>query len=226
MFQDFESAAFASEMRFLPEALDLRTRRYGVRIDEVFKGTQIVAWHGAINRQLDNMIKTAESQNNAAYTAKLRKFQNLWQVHEPGGSINRETIDPLVAASDMLATDEWRMKQYFQSLNTSLKTLVASLDELPVAGTPPPMPGRSGGGGPPPADFGPEDGPGGGPDGGDQMGVGGGAGGGAPGMAGADTPPEAGAPEQAGPPPPGGAPNQGPNGAPNPDDENPPFPPR
>lgn len=178
---------------------------------EGFSGSQVVAWHGAIERQIQAMISRYESSHNYDYVNKLRVFQNKWRSYQITGSINRETIDPLEAAADVLGVDSWRPAGFFSNLRDQLRKLVASEEQLPRGMSGPrggggnPPPGM--GGGPPGSDFGAEEEPPGGPGGAGQAG-------GAPGEAGPGGPPiEPGAGGPGGPPPPGeGAP-------PNPDED-------
>ena len=148
------------------------------------------------------MVDRYESARNYAYTAKLRAFLNQWRAYKISGSINRETLDPLESAADMLGVDNWKLNNFFSNLRDQLRRLIASEEQLPrdmqtKANAGGPAPGI-GGGGPPSSDFGPEGGPEGGAPGGPD---------GAPGGAEGGPPPEGGAPGG----PEGGAP---PDGAP------------
>jgi len=179
--------------------LDLSTRR--AELVEAFAGTAVVAWHGKIERQLVNLLNDAEKGRNYTYADKLREFLKIWRANEITGSINRETIEILKSAADILSVDQWNMSAYFGSLKDQLKVLIASEEQLPRGMEEPgnePMAGMGGGGGAPPMspDFGAEKEP---PGGG---GAGGGGGGGG-GMPGEEPPPMAGGPE-------GGAPGEEP----------------
>jgi len=135
---------------------------------ETYSGTSIVAWHGKIESQLRNLLNDAEKGRNYPYADKIREFLKIWRANEITGSINREILETLKAAADMLSVDNWNLSSYFQSLRDALKVLLASEEELPrdtdmnqndpYAGG---GGGGGGGGGPPmsPA-FGPENNPG------------------------------------------------------------------
>lgn len=142
--------------------LDFQARR--PELLETYEGKSIVRWHGKIEGQLKNLLDDAEKGRNFPYADKLREFLKIWRGNEITGSINREVLDTLKAASDMLAVDSWDLSSYFRSLRDELRVLIASEEQLPrdvdmnqndpMAGG-----GGHGGGGPPMSpDFGPEDG--------------------------------------------------------------------
>ena len=217
---DYESLGFINWIRTSP------------CICETYSGKAIVKWHGKIEGQLKNLLDDAEKGRNYPYADKLREFLKIWRANEITGSINREVIETLKAAADMLSVDNWDLGSYFQNLRDELRVLLASEEELPrdvdmnqndpYAGG-----GGAGGGGPPMSpSFGPEGKPGeeGGAGGGGEGGMGGapggpegapeGAPGGVPGEEGAVPPGEEGAGAPNGEP---GAPNGEP-GAPTPDE--------
>ena len=149
-FHDYESMGF----------LDLSTRR--PELMEAFAGTAIVAWHGKIERQLVNLLNDAEKGRNYAYADKIREFLKIWRANEITGSINRETLEILKSASDILSVDQWNLSAYFGSLKDQLKVLIASEEQLPRGMEEPgnePFAGGGGGGGAPPMapSFGPEE---------------------------------------------------------------------
>lgn len=128
---------------------------------EVYSGTSIVQWQGRIEANLVSMVDAAEKGHNQPYADKLRQYLQLWRANEIGGSINREPIEVLKAAADMLAVDNWKFGNYFMALSTSLKTLLASEEELPRGAEDndnDPFAGGTGGRGAPPMSpqFGPE----------------------------------------------------------------------
>lgn len=129
---------------------------------EQFSGAAVVGWHGKIERQLVNLLDDAEKGRNFVYGDKLREFLRIWRQNEITGSINRETLDTLKAASDVLAVDNWNLQSYFSSLRDQLRILVASEEELPrgidMNQNDPGAGGPSMGGGAPPMspEFGPE----------------------------------------------------------------------
>jgi hypothetical protein len=100
-------------------------------IAETYAGTAIVGWHGKIEGQLVNHIADAEKGRNFVYADKLREYLKIWRANEITGSINRETLETLKAASDMLAVDNWTLDSYFRSLSIHLKVLIASEEQLP-----------------------------------------------------------------------------------------------
>ena len=150
MFHDYESFG----------CLDFSIRRPD--LCEAFSGTAIVAWHGKIERQLVNLLADAEKGRNFPYADKIREFLKIWRANEITGSINRETIEILKSAADILSVDQWNMAAYFGSLKDQLKVLIASEEQLPRGMEEPgnePMAGGGGGGGAPPMapSFGAED---------------------------------------------------------------------
>ena len=133
-------------------------------LHEAYAGTAIVGWHGRIETQLVNLLNDAVKGRNNPYADKLREFLKIWRANEITGSINRETIEILKSATDILGVDEWDMSNYFRSLRDSLKIIIASEEQLPRGAEEPgnePMAGGGGGAGGPPMspDFGPEETP-------------------------------------------------------------------
>lgn len=100
-------------------------------IFEYVSGSDIVAWYGRIESQLVSKIEKEEGNRNMAYADKLRAFLKLWRENEIRGSVNREPIDSLKAAADILAVDDWDLSSYFRSLRDSLRGLIARIEELP-----------------------------------------------------------------------------------------------
>lgn len=131
---------------------------------EAYSGTSIVQWYGNIERQLSGLLDDAEKGRNWPYADKVREFLRVWRDNEITGSLNRETLDILKSASDMLAVDPWNLKNYFSNLRDQLRKLVASEEELPRdldMNANDPMKGGGGGGGrgapPMNPEFGPQD---------------------------------------------------------------------
>ena len=158
-FHDYESMGY----------LNFRLKRPDIL--EAYAGTEIVKWHGRIERQLVNLLTDAEKGRNYTYADKLREFLKIWRANEITGSINRETLEVLKAAADVLSVDTWDMAAYFGSLRDQLRVLIASEEQLPRGadmGNEPTAGGMGGGaGGPPMApSFGPEEAPPGGAEGG------------------------------------------------------------
>jgi hypothetical protein len=124
---------------------------------EAYGGTQIVGWWGRIERQVVEKIERAEKDRNFDNANKLRQFLKNWRDHELTGSLNREDIDALKAAADMLAVDGWTYGNYFSNLRDSLRQLIAASEQLPPFGAEeePEMPQGPNGGAPP--QFGPEE---------------------------------------------------------------------
>jgi len=154
-------------------------------LNESFAGTAIVGWHGKIEGQLVNLLNDTEKGRNYPYADKLREFLKIWRANEITGSINRETIEILKSAADILSVDQWDFNNYFRSLKDQLRILIASEEQLPRGMEAPgnePMVGGGGGGGAPPMSpaFGAEEKPPGGEGevgGAGEMGGAGGAGG-------------------------------------------------
>lgn len=160
-------------------------------LDEAFAGTEVVKWSGRIESQLVNMLAEAEKGRNYVYADKIREYLKIWRANEITGSMNRETLEILKAASDILSVDQWDMANYFRSLKDQLKVLIASEEQLPRGMEEPgnePMAGGGGGAGGPP--MSPAFGPGGEGEEGGPGGAGGGAGG--PGGGAGGMPPEGG----------------------------------
>lgn len=129
---------------------------------ESYSGTSVVQWHGKIERQLVGLLGDAEKGRNFTYADKVREFLKIWRSNEITGSINRETLESLKAAADMLSVDTWNLSSYFSSLRDQLRVLIASEEELPRgidADQNDPMAGGGGGGGAPPMSpaFGPDE---------------------------------------------------------------------
>jgi len=184
-------------------------------ICETYSGTSIVQWHGKIERQLINALADAEKGRNFPYADKLREFLKIWRSNEINGSINRETLEVLKSAADMLSVDTWNMASYFSSLRDQLRVLLASEEELPRGvdmNQNDPFAGGGGGGGAPPMSpaFGAEEEP---PPGGEEVPPGGPEGVPPPGTEGGEPGgPEGATPEEAGTPGeelPGEAPGEG-----------------
>lgn len=174
-FYDYESFGFLNLKLRHPELI------------EAFQGTAIVGWHGRIERQLVNLLNDAEKGRNFPYADKLREFLKIWRANEITGSLNRETIEVLKSAADILSVDSWDISAYFGSLKDQLRILIASEEQLPRGMEEPgnePMAGGGGAGGAPPMSpsFGAEEKPPGDAEGG--MPGGGGGGGGMPGAPG------------------------------------------
>ena len=96
---------------------------------EAYSGTAIVQWYGNIERQLGRLLDDAEKGRNWPYADKVREFLRIWRDNEITGSLNRETLDILKSAADVLAVDSWNLKNYFSNLRDQLRKLIAS--ELP-----------------------------------------------------------------------------------------------
>jgi hypothetical protein len=184
MFHDYESMGYLNFQLKKPEIM------------EAFTGTAIVAWHGKIEGQLVNLLNDAEKGRNYTYADKIREFLKIWRANEITGSINRETLEVLKSAADILSVDQWDMSAYFRSLRDALKVLIASEEQLPRGmddtGNEPTAGGGGGGAGGPPMSpaFGAEEEPPGGAGG--AGGAGGPMGGGPGGEAGAAGGPEGG----------------------------------
>jgi hypothetical protein len=136
---------------------------YDPIILEAYSGTAIVQWFGNIERQLGRLLDDAEKGKNWPYADKVREFLRIWRSNEITGSLNRETIEILKSASDVLAVDSWNLKNYFSNLRDQLRKLIASEEELPRdmdMNANDPMKGMGGGRGAPPMnpEFGPQGG--------------------------------------------------------------------
>jgi hypothetical protein len=98
---------------------------------EVYSGEGIVGWHGNIERQIDRMLTTYEAARNRPYVDKLSTYLKIWRGNPLSGSINIEDINILVSGAEVLAVDNWNLKDYFSNLRDQLNKLKASEEELP-----------------------------------------------------------------------------------------------
>jgi len=132
-------------------------------VTEAYDGTKIVQWYGNIERQLTRMLEENEAARNFVYADKLRTYLKTWRENEITGSMNRETLQILKAATDQLAVEPWNLGNYFSNLRDQIRKLVASEEQLPRVATEPgekmPGPGAGAPGGAMPPlspEFGPE----------------------------------------------------------------------
>jgi len=100
-------------------------------LTEVWSGVAIVQWYGNIERQVTRMLEEQEGSRNFPYADKLREFLKIWRENEVTGSLNRESLEILKTAADMLAVDAWNLNNYFSNLRDQLRKLVASEEQLP-----------------------------------------------------------------------------------------------
>lgn len=128
---------------------------------EAWRGDAIVMWYGNIERQLERVLEEQEATRNFPYADKIRAFLQTWRANEITGSLNRETLELLKTAAQMLSVDKWNLKNYFSVLRDQLNRLIASEEELPrgIDTDENPSMGGIGGRGAPPMspDFGPEE---------------------------------------------------------------------
>jgi hypothetical protein len=101
---------------------------------EGWRGTQIVAWYGSIERQLVSLHREAQAAENKEAETKIYAYLKVWRENELTGSVNVETVKTLKAGADMLAVDQWNLGNYFSQLRDQLRRLIASLEELPAEG--------------------------------------------------------------------------------------------
>ncbi len=132
---------------------------------EAYSGAQIVGWYGNIQHQVERVLDEQEASRNYVYADKLRQFLKVWRENEIDGSMNRETLEVLKTACEMLSVDEWSLRNYFSALRDQLRKLIASEEELPrgvdMDQNADFLGGGGGGGSAPPLnpDFGPEEKP-------------------------------------------------------------------
>ena len=93
------------------------------------------------------MLSDNEASRNFVYTDKLRAFQKIWRENEITGSLNRETLNALKTACDVLAVDSWTLANYFSNLRDQLRKLIASEEALPRVDMEQNMPNRGPGAG-------------------------------------------------------------------------------
>lgn len=151
-YHDYESMGTVDFNRVKPALL------------ESYSGTAVVQWYGNIERQLHNMLIDQEKAKNYPYTDKIRKFLEIWRANEITGSINREVLEIIKSAADVLAVDNWNLANYFSNLRDQLRKLIASEEQLPRGmdlNQNEPMAGGMGGRSAPPLSpsFGPEEEP-------------------------------------------------------------------
>lgn len=118
-FHDYESMGCVDFTRHMPPLF------------ETYSGVEIIKWHGRIADQLVKLLEEAEKGRNFVYADKIREFLKTWRANEITGSINRETLEILKAAADILGVDNWNLRSYFSSLATQLKVLIGSEEQLP-----------------------------------------------------------------------------------------------
>ena len=124
---------------------------------EAYRGTDIVDWHGRIEKQLLDLVSDYEKARNSNYADKLKAYLDIWREYKLDGSINVEDIDSLYAGAHPLAQDEWDPQNYFMNLRSSLRRLKASEEELPRMNPNDAPPPGGGGGGMPGGMFGGEE---------------------------------------------------------------------
>jgi hypothetical protein len=101
------------------------------KIAEAFRGSDIVVWHGTIERQLVDLVEKYRSEKNTPDASKVDQFLQTWRAHKITGSLNIDEIIPLETASAQLAVDVWKSATYFGSLRDRLRQIIASEQELP-----------------------------------------------------------------------------------------------
>jgi hypothetical protein len=141
MNHDFSNLAFRQQRSALirPDPVPQELRfALGQRVTEAYRGADIVAWQGKIERQLQDFAEESDEARNHDYAAKLRQFLKVWRDNTLTGSINIETVQALGAATAVPAVDDWRFRNYFSELRDQLRRLQASTEELPHGDTVPP----------------------------------------------------------------------------------------
>ena len=151
---------------------------------EAYRGTAVVEWWGRIERQLVDMVNRFETTRDLESKAKAETMLGIWRKNQITGSVNIETVNTLLSASEVLSVDKWNQSNYFAALRDSLRKLVAGQEELPpleqvdkprggpggggggapnqpIEPGPEPEPPEGSEGGPAAQDFGPEPTPGG-----------------------------------------------------------------
>jgi len=98
---------------------------------EAWSGVDLVEWHTLIERQLTDMVERYVKLKNNSYVDKLRQVLDVWRQNPIDGSINVETISVLQAATAQLAVDPWKLSTYFRAIETNLRRIIASEQELP-----------------------------------------------------------------------------------------------
>jgi len=61
----------------------------------------------------------------------MRKFIQMWEENKLDGSVNVETVQALLAATEVLAARDWPLKNFFINLESSLRSIIASEEKLP-----------------------------------------------------------------------------------------------
>lgn len=119
-FHDYESLGFITEgdrfTPFLPEA---------------YSGSSIVTWYSTIENQLQNKLDDQSAARNHENADRLRAFLKTWRENEISGSLNIDELETLKAAAEQQASTKWGLQNYFSSLLSQLRRLIASEEELP-----------------------------------------------------------------------------------------------
>lgn len=131
-------------------------------LTEAYRSTDLVGWHGKIERHLEGLRAKYDSQKNRDQADKLAEFLRMWRAHPITGSINIEDLAPLEAAASAYAVDKWKLGNYFTALRDRIRSIIASVQELPDGIDAPSPTGRSTRMSPgrPPSTFGAETSPG------------------------------------------------------------------
>src|SRR4051812_818171 len=82
---------------------------------EAYRGVDVVKWWGQIENTLIDNIEKYVAVRNKEYVDKLEAFLRVWREHKIDGSINRETLDALESATEVLAVSDWDLDKYFRS---------------------------------------------------------------------------------------------------------------
>ena len=98
---------------------------------EAWRGTDLVKWQSRLLVQMEDLLAKYQKMRNHDYANKLAEILKVWKANELTGSINVEDVKILQAACGQLAVDDWKLQKYFRNIETNLRAIIASEEELP-----------------------------------------------------------------------------------------------
>jgi len=100
-------------------------------LTEGWRGTDLVKWQSRLLTQMQDMIAKYTKLKNTEYVDKLSNVLKIWKDNPISGSVNVEDLKILQAATSQLASDDWKLQKYFRNIETNIRAIVASEEELP-----------------------------------------------------------------------------------------------
>ena len=98
---------------------------------EGWRGTDLVKWQSRLLMQMQDMVDKYSKVKNQEYVDKLQSIIKTWKDNQITGSVNVEDVKILQAAAGQLAADDWKLQKYFRNVETNLRAIIASEEELP-----------------------------------------------------------------------------------------------